>query len=75
MSEPIDLTLHLEPAKTRGLQHEVHKDHTHFYYQEWELENSPVSNPPEYKKQWIEISTIYSSDGIPYSVKVKEIQE
>ena len=73
MSEVIDLNLNLTPPEVKGLQHERHGDHTHFYYQQWELENSPVANPEKFTKEWIELSIVYNSEGCPFEVKIKEL--
>ena len=57
----IDLDLNTELENK--LYHEIHETHSHFYYNMWELVNSPVEHPSEEMDEWITLSTTYNSKG------------
>ena len=66
------IDLNLNAPKENQLYHEIHEGHTHFYYEMWELEKSPVLHPAEYKEEWIKLSVTYNSKGETTKVEVEE---
>ena len=58
-----EIDLNLVDLPKNKLQHIRDDGHDHFYYNEIEIENSPVNRPYVYKENWVTLQITYDTDG------------